>query len=166
MKILIKNEIELTKTDKILEIVIWTFLLIIWLISIISYKTLPDKIPTHFNIDGIADNFGDKSEIFTLPFIATFLIIGLTILNKYLNSSNMLNKRNNLKNYKIPMRIVRFLKIAILIIFGMIILHTIEIAKNHSKGLGNWLLIMTILVINIPTLYYLTKLKFTKNDSK
>ncbi|MFV8224770.1 DUF1648 domain-containing protein [Christiangramia aquimixticola] len=162
MKMISKNEIDINKTDKILEIVSWAFLMIIWLTSIISYKTLPDKIPTHFNIDGIADKFGDKFEIFTLPIIGTILTIGLTILNKYLNSSNILGKRNNLGNNAITMRIVRFLKIAILVIFGMIMIHTIEIAKNHSNGLGNWLLILTIIVINIPPIYYLTKLKLTK----
>ncbi len=162
MKMISKDEIDLTKTDKILEIVSWAFLMIIWLISIISYKTLPDKIPTHFKKDGIADKFGDKLEIFTLPIIVTFLTIGLTILNKYLNSSNIIGKRNNLEKYVMAIRIVRLLKIAILVIFGMIMFHTIEIAKNHSSGLGNWLLILTILVINIPTIYYLTKLKLTK----
>jgi len=161
-----EKRIHLLKTDKILEIISWVFLLGIWLITIISFQTLPDKIPTHFNFEGIADNFGGKNEIFTLPVIATILTIGLTILNKYLNSSNNLGERNNSENLYIRTRIIKFLKIAILVIFGMIIFHTVEIAKNESEGLGRWLLIMTILLTNIPTLYYLNKLRVIKSTKK
>ena len=159
-----KKDTHILKTDIILEIISWFFLLVLWLMTIISFQTLPDKIPTHFNFEGIADNFGSKSAIFNLPVIATILIVGLTILNKFLNSSENERECNNSKNLYVKTRIIKSLKIAILVIIGMIIFHTVEIAKKESEGLGIWLLISTIMLTNIPTLYYLIKLKFTKEE--
>jgi uncharacterized membrane protein len=48
------------------------------------FPSLPDTIPTHFNLEGKADAWGDKSSIFLLPGI-----LGLVSLISYLMLSNM-----------------------------------------------------------------------------
>ncbi|MEY2648394.1 MAG: Immunity protein SdpI, partial [Bacteroidota bacterium] len=48
------------------------------------YPTLPETIPTHFNLEGKADAWGDKSNIFLLPGI-----LGLASVISYLLLSNM-----------------------------------------------------------------------------
>jgi len=44
-----KIRMELTKTDKALEIIGWFTLLTIWVFTITSYSNLPETIPIHFN---------------------------------------------------------------------------------------------------------------------
>ncbi|TQI71102.1 uncharacterized protein DUF1648 [Gramella sp. Hel_I_59] len=166
MKVSLVKGMEFIKTDKILDITSWLFLLIIWLITVIFYQNLPNEIPTHFNYQGMADNFGNRKEIFILPILATVLNIALTFLSKFLNSSNFLNKRKDFQDSKVINKIIRFFKVAIPLIFGLIIYHTIEIAKNKSNGLGYWLLILTIIIINIPNLYYIIISIIKKNKIK
>ena len=45
-------------------------------ISIALYQKLPDRFPIHFNINGVADGWADKSILswFALPLIATALV--------------------------------------------------------------------------------------------
>lgn len=52
--------IELTVTDKAIEIIGWFALLAIWVLVISNYSNLPDTIPTHYNGVGNADGFGIK----------------------------------------------------------------------------------------------------------
>ena len=42
-----KIKLKLNKTDKILEIIGWVFLLGIWIFTIANYSELPEKIATH-----------------------------------------------------------------------------------------------------------------------
>jgi len=50
-----KIKIELTTTDKVVEILGWFVLLAIWIFTISSYSSLPDTIPIHYNGVGKAD---------------------------------------------------------------------------------------------------------------
>lgn len=70
----------------------WVYILngisIICLISSIiyvflCYQNLPETIPTHFNAQGDADNWGSKNTVFIMPGIAIILFIGLYFLSKF-----------------------------------------------------------------------------------
>ncbi|MCO5269022.1 MAG: DUF1648 domain-containing protein [Brumimicrobium sp.] len=78
-----KIKLELSTFDKTLEILGWISILSIWILTISNYTNLPDTISIHYNGAGMADGFGGKGNILTLPLIATVLFIGLTVLNKY-----------------------------------------------------------------------------------
>lgn len=43
------------------------------LIAIWYYPSLPDKIPTHFNLKGEPDDWSSKNAVFMLPGIAVFM---------------------------------------------------------------------------------------------
>ena len=83
---------ELTKTDKALEIIGWFTLLTIWVFTITSYSNLPETIPIHFNGAGKADGFGNKINILILPFIATILFVSITVANKFPHVFNFQSK--------------------------------------------------------------------------
>lgn len=51
-----------------------------FLITFISYKQLPSQIPTHFNLSGEVNAWGDKSGIWYLPVISLILFILLSAL--------------------------------------------------------------------------------------
>jgi uncharacterized membrane protein len=44
------------------------------------WAELPAKIPTHFNADGLPDNFGNKAEILWMPILFAVLGIGIYFL--------------------------------------------------------------------------------------
>ena len=124
-----KIKLKLNTTDKLIEIVGWIAVLGIWVLTIVNYFELPEIIPTHYNGTGKADGFGSRSTILVLPIISTILFIGLTVLNKYphiLNYATEITKENAVQHYANATRLLRFLKLIVVIVFGLIVLRTIQ----------------------------------------
>ena len=151
-----KIELELTLFDKALEILGWISVLVIWILVITNYITLPDSIPIHYNSMGVADRFGGKENILTLPIVATVLFIGLTMLNQFphlFNYPTPITEDNALRQYIYATRLLRYLKFIILVIFGAITWQTISNVHN----IGIWFLPMTVALMLIPFIYFLIK---------
>ena len=157
----------LTTTDKAIELVGWIALIGIWVLTLVNYSSLPETIPIHFNGAGKADGFGNKENILSLPIVSTILFIGMTVLNKYpyvFNYPSAITKENALQNYTNATRMIRFLKLIIVIVFGLIVFKIIDNVKGNADGLGTWFLPLILGLIFIPTAYYLMKaLRFKKN---
>ena len=155
-----KLKLELTTFDKTLEILGWSSILAIWVLPITNYTNLPDTIPIHYNGAGQADGFGEKATILTLPLIATVLFLGLTILNKFphiFNYPTNITKDNALRQYTNATRLIRYFKLIIVIIFGLITFKTIQNANGQAEGLGVWFLPLTLGLIFIPLTFFLVK---------
>ena len=153
-------KLELTPLDKTFEFVSWLLIFAVWGLTIANYNNLPNIIPTHYNGTGKADGFGEKCMILTLPLVATFLFVGLTILNKFphiFNYPTNITEENALKQYTNATRLIRFLKLMVVIIFGLIAYQTIRHANKETDGLGNWFLPLTICMIFAPLIYFIAK---------
>lgn len=161
-----KLKIQLTTSDKVLEMIGWTSILAIWVLTITSYSTLPATIPTHYNGAGIADGFGGKSSILALPIIASILFIGMTILSKFPHTFNYLTDvtaNNALRLYTDATKMIRLLKFVIVMVFGLILLQSIRVVKGEANGLGIWFLPLTLVLIFSPIIYYMIK-SFNANN--
>ena len=149
-----------TTADKLVDILGWIILLALWALTITNYSSLPDTIPTHFNAAGEADGFGSKVTILSLPVIATLLFIGLTVLNRYPHSFNYptaITQDNALRLYTLATRMLRYLKLVLVLVFGGIEFMTIQNATGKAAGLGVWFLPLTLVLIFLPLIYFLIK---------
>ncbi|MFT3823645.1 MAG: DUF1648 domain-containing protein [Chitinophagaceae bacterium] len=155
-----KIKLEHTIIDKAVELIGWLLIVGIWGLVIANYSHLPDTIPTHYNGAGQADGFGGKATILTLPLIATVLFIAMTILNKFPNVFNYpisITKDNAFRQYTNATRLIRYLKLIIVFIFGLIVFKTIQNANGKADGLGVWFLPLTVGLILIPLTYFIVK---------
>ncbi len=146
-----------TNADKLVELLGWIMLLAIWALTISQYSTLPDTIPTHFNGAGQADGFGSKATILSLPVIASLLFIGLTVLNRYPHSFNYptaITQDNALRLYTLATRMLRYLKLVLVLVFGGIEFMTIQHATGKAAGLGAWFLPLTLVLVFLPLVYF------------
>ncbi|MGB6083348.1 DUF1648 domain-containing protein [Moheibacter sp.] len=162
-----KIKLELTRSDKILEIMGGGLIFAIWVLVLVSYPSLPESIPTHYNGTGEADAFGSKSSILGLPLVATALFIGLSILNQYPHTFNYPDKiieENARYQYRNSTRMLRCLKLVILIIFGMATYLTIRNAHQETAQIGKWFLPLTLGLIFIPVICFL--IRAYRGDSK
>jgi uncharacterized membrane protein len=149
-----------TMADKLVDLLGWLILLTLWGWTIAHYSSLPDTIPTHFNAAGEADGFGGKASIITLPIIATLLFIGLTVLNRYPHSFNYpspVRQDNALRLYTLATRMLRYLKLILVVVFGGIEFMTIQHATGEATGLGVWFLPLTLMLIFLPLIYFVIK---------
>lgn len=153
-------KIKLTGADKMLEIIGWLINAVTWILVIIYYPNLPDTIPVHYNGAGQADRFGEKVSVLILPVIATILFIGMTILNRFphvFNYPNKITQENAERNYINATKLIRYLKLIVVVIFGFITLMTILIAQGDANGLGTWFLPLMVGLIIIPAAYFVVK---------
>lgn len=155
-----KIKIERTTTDKVVEILGWIALLSIWVLTIASYSNLPKTIPIHYNGAGNADGFGSKINILMLPFIATILFVGMTIANKFphvFNYPTKITEENAFRQYTNATRMMRYLKLILVALFGLIAFKTIQSTSGNSSGLGIWFLPLTMGLVFIPLTYFIIK---------
>ena len=155
-----KIKLELTAADKIFEIIGWLLIIVIWGLTIANYSNLPETIPTHYNGAGQADGFGGKATILTLPIIATILFIGLTVLNQFphvFNYPTNITQDNAFRQYTNATRLIRYLKLVVVFIFVLIVYKTIQHANGKADGLGVWFLPLTMGLIFIPLIYFVSK---------
>ncbi len=151
-------KIALNAFDKLVETLGWTVILAIWIITIATYTDLPNIIPTHYNGAGEADAFGDKSNILSLPFVATILFVALSIFNKFphvFNYSVDITPENALVQYTNATKLLRYLKLIVAIIFSSIAVQTIRTADSKDVGLGVWFLPVVLVMIFVPIAYFL-----------
>ena len=97
-------KIPLESFDIILELITLSTLLILWICVFAHYASLPEIIPTHFNLQGEIDGTGGKDSIWLLMTITTIIAIGMYVLTKYPHVHNYLveiTEENAAHNYKI-----------------------------------------------------------------
>jgi uncharacterized membrane protein len=160
-----KLKIQLTPTDHVIELLGWGVLVALWVWTGTSYSSLPDTIPTHFNAAGEADGFGRKASIVGLPLIATLLYIGLTLLNRVphiFNFPTPVTPDNALRQYTNATRMIRYLKLILVLVFAGISFQTIQQANGTGEGLGLWFLPLTLVLIFVPLIYFVSKSFQTK----
>ncbi|HMU10006.1 MAG TPA: DUF1648 domain-containing protein [Ferruginibacter sp.] len=162
-----KIKLPLSSLDNKLELTSKIFLVVMWGLTLYTFLNLPITIPTHFNASGQADGYGNKLTLLILPVLATIIYLGLTQLNKYPHIFNYVTKiteNNAQKQYIIATRMLRFLKLAILIIFSLIILFTYLTTTGVTNGLGFWFLPFTFMLLLIPVIISISQSFKKKNN--
>ncbi len=164
-----KIKLELSPIDQFLEITGWFVLVVLISLAALSYFRLPETIPTHFNFKGEADEFGSRETIFALPFLGMVVFIGMTILNRYphtFNYSVEITEENARRQYMLATRLIRYLKVAILLIFSLIVFTTLQTATGQADGLGVWFYLALIGILGIPLVFFTSKLLNGRGFSK
>ena len=157
-----RPKIKLTPSplDNAFELAGKLFLVFIWGLTAYTFLKLPTIIPIHFNISGQPDNYGDKRTLLILPALATLLYLGLTQLNKYPHIFNYMvdiTEENAPRQYTIATRMLRFIKLAILLIFSLVILFAYLTTIGVTKGLGFWFLPLTFTLFLAPVIISLNQ---------
>lgn len=80
-----KDKIPFTKFQKFLEAL--AILILLGSISylIISWSTIPDTLPSHYNAKGVVTNWSGKGNLLIIPIISIILYAGLTTLTCFPN---------------------------------------------------------------------------------
>lgn len=116
--------------------------------------TLPEgvQIPTHFDIVGRVDAWGDKSSFIELPVVALITYIGFTFLQR-----RELRRSNTA--YSIMLRL---LKLLIVITLAYINITSYAIAKGWATGLNAIFIWAMVVAMVAVALYYSILVKIIK----
>lgn len=105
--------------------------------------------------------------ILILPALSTVIYFSLTQLNKYphiFNYTTKIIEDSTQKQNTIATRMLRFLRLAILLIFSLATLFTYLTATSVTNGLGAWFLPFTFGLLLIPIIIILCQSFKKKNE--
>lgn len=159
-----KIKLALSPLDKGLELASKVLLFLMWLLAVYTFIQMPDIIPTHFNSAGQPDKFGNKWTSLILPVIATLIFLGLTKLNYYPHLFNYMRKiteENAHEQHTLGTRTLRFLKLAVVLIFIFIILYTYLTTLGFTE-IGILFLPLTFGLLLIPAMFIVIQSLTTK----
>lgn len=151
-------ELKPTILDIILELLGWFAIIGVWIFVFLNYSNLPETIPTHFDITGKADQFGSKDSIITLQSVLTLMFFGITLLIKLphkLNYPLQITEKNAKLQYTYATRLIRIIKLAIAIVFGLLFSKTILNSKGIDYGLGVYFYPIIFCLFVVPIVVYL-----------
>lgn len=144
--------------DMLIEVLALSTLVLLFILVFVYYNKLPDVIPTHFNAEGKADNYGNKISVIILPLVALFinlLFSVLTFIPHVINYSVKITEENAVRQYTLVARLLRLFKCLINILFLYISYTTIQAAFNKEVMLGKYFLPFILFFTIAPTITYI-----------
>ena len=152
--------------DIVVEIITFTLLLLLFIYTFQSYSDLSQSIPVHFNASGVADAYGDKSSIWILPVLGLVLALGMLALSRFPHIHNyMVNitEENAYKNYQLSSRILRWVNLAVVILFGFIQVTVIQKGLGNDFSLGKWFVPLIVgSTLTLPVFIFIYSQKINK----
>lgn len=114
-------------------------LLLGWGIALRNYPRLPTAIPLHFDVYGVADNWGKRWTIFLLPVINTIIFAVEYGLFKYALATKLMPTAIELP--------IQLLLLEVNLIFAFLTWRISQVALKRGRGLGLWFLPVALLVV-------------------
>lgn len=115
---------------------------------LLSWQTLPDMIPTHFDAAGVPDAYGGRSSLISLLVVGWVAYLLFTVLSYFPRFWNLPVKTP--RAYQLAGLMMPILGLVLAFVFSWILVCTVL-----GRGLGAWFLPVTGAGIGIPVLVLL-----------
>lgn len=123
--------------DYLLETLAIVIFLAIWIQAMYYWPQLPERIPVHLNGAGQVDGWGSRTSIWFIPGIALLIYAVLSVVQRYPHTYNYLRpvtKENAYSAYQLAIRLIRFLKMACLLLFLIIHWMILRLAIHEESS--------------------------------
>ena len=148
-------KIESKTFDYIIEAIGLAFVVVLLIMPAYFYNQLPDQIPYHYNFHGQPNAYSGKDFIWLLPLVGLVLYVLLSFVSRYPHTFNypvQITRENVYRVYRIGVRSMRIIKVAIIIIFAALNFRTIQIGLKMNLDLGVFLLPLGLFIIIVIVL--------------
>lgn len=118
----------------------------------VFWGRIPERIPTHYNWEGAADSWGDKTSLILLVVLMLFLLGMMKITEYYLKTGakSASASESEKEQYSSIYPMIVWMDFLIELMFAYILF-----CSASSRVLGKWFLLVSVVVIFIPLIYYL-----------
>ncbi|MBV7276890.1 DUF1648 domain-containing protein [Clostridium thailandense] len=103
-------------------------------ILIISWKTIPNEIPGHYNAVGNIDKITNKNSLIVLFAVGWIMFIGVSFIERFpqiWNTGIQVTEQNKERVYRILKNMIGTVKLLVVLVFSYLTLHSIT-GKNLS----------------------------------
>lgn len=143
-------DLPLTPREIVLEILAVLGVGVMVYLVVDSWSTLPESIPTHFNVQGEPDSWGRKGTLLLLPIMGLGFYGLMTIVNRFPHSFNYLwqiTEENAERQYRLAREMMLWLKLELVWMFAYIEWVIIRTARGQEDRLG--ILFLPVVLISI-----------------
>lgn len=140
-----------------IEIIAALLLLILFIYTFISWSSLPETIPVHFDAKGQPDGYGGRITIFFSPLLTLALFVLLTVLNRrpdIFNYAVRISPENAEYQYRLATRMLRLLKLSLVVLFSAITWSVVHSAQSGNSDYVMWVLPFALIITFLPIIYY------------
>lgn len=133
------------KIDILMEVLCLLMLVGLTIYLGISWSSLPDKIPAHYDLAGNIDRWGEKGELLITPIMSWFLyvmITGVEQIPSIWNAGVKVTEENKYQVYRVLKYMVKSMKLIMVVDFSYLTINSLS-----GQSLPGWftLVIMVIL---------------------
>ena len=140
---------------------ILSFIVVILTFGMIAvhWNDLPERVAMHFNAQGIADRYGDKSELLLLPAIS----LGIVLLIWWMSTRaikinpHKMGARTN-EELALSKTMMAHMSLFISVLLGFATYLSMAVSVGKQEGLGNYFLVFVIIGMLAIIVTYLWKL--------
>jgi len=153
-------KLKYTKFQKVIEIITIILLISIWAYLILSWDTIPAKIPGHYNGAGVVDRWGSKNEILVMPIASIALYALLTMVSYFPSTWNIpveITEENREFVYRNVKTMLSLLKLEVITTFTYI-----TYCNINTISLGVWFLPVELILIFGTLIYFIVKVSKKK----
>lgn len=150
-----------SKFQKAIEIITIILLISIWAYLILSWDTIPAKIPGHYNGAGVVDRWGSKNEILVMPIASIALYALLTMVSYFPSTWNIpveITEENREFVYRNVKTMLSLLKLEVITTFTYI-----TYCNINTISLGVWFLPVELILIFGTLIYFVVKVSRNKS---
>lgn len=119
------------------------------------------SIPIHYNAAGQTDGWGNRSFLFSLPVAAIVFYAGMSIGERFYTRFNFpvkLTEENADALYKLGVRLMRFLKFWIILIFAYLNISSYTAATAKGIGMSGMVMAALLAVMFIALFFFMMKM--------
>lgn len=156
-----KIKIELSQTDRFLELFSVLILLGIWIMALWNFRILPETVPSHFNTSGEIDQYDNKILVFFIPAIATISTIALLILSRHPHKYNYpfdVSEQTAPKVYAFSVRMIRTLNLGMLAVFAVTELMIVRMTHGLNEKFAIWMMLVFAILTITAFIYSVRKM--------
>lgn len=153
-------KISLETIDWLIEGLSLICLVVMFVLPLLSFNELPDKIPSHFNAAGEPDAFSSGRSIWILPVTGLITWILLTLagfLPRIYNYPVQITPENAEAQYRTATRLIRAIKCIVIAMFAYMVHRTILTAAGEANGIGKTFLPVSMVILSGAIIFYIIK---------
>lgn len=123
---------------------------------IVNWGAIPDQIPGHYNVEGVIDRWGSKSELLIIWVVGLLLYLGMTAIERFpqiWNTGVQVTRENKEMVYGMLQKMISTLKLIITADFSFL-----TINSALSRELPLWFLPVFLILTFGTILFFSIKL--------
>ena len=149
-------KIKNNKIDILVEVICLVMLVGVTIYLGISWSSLPDKIPAHYDFAGNIDRWGKKGELLIVPIMSWFLyvmITGVEQIPSIWNTGVKVTAENRYRVYRVLKYMVKSIKLIMVVDFSYMTIHSLR-----GQSLPGWFTLLFMVILFGDLIFWLWRL--------